>query len=234
MKVSAVDIRAYTYNPAAEEEPALPAVPKPPGEDNDVAAILERSRKDAEDAVKSKASGPTDHSGRLTRQLVAAQFQSEVYSIITEAHKNLADWLRAAAGGDGKAMAVIKRLNKLIRRASRKVGDLNKEDLVRQKRQRAERKEQENIAQQLRAELRRKTEERKKREKGYLRDEQRIGTIQPHFPKPMSPAELEAKILALSAAMDQAASFAGAEPAGVAGLDGGETAAAETGAPAAE
>ena len=231
MKVGAADIRAYTYNPA--EEPTPPAAPKPPGEEYDLAAILERSKKDAEDAVQSKVTGPVDHSGRLTRQLVAARYQSEVYAVISEAHKNLADWLRAAAGGDGKAMAAVKRLNKLIRRATRKVGDLNREDIIRQKQRHAEKNEQEGIARQFRAELRRKIEERRKREKGYLRDTQRTETMQPNFPKPMSPAALEAKVLALAAAMEQAAA-AGAESVNLAGSDGGETAAAEADAPAAE
>ena len=144
MNVSSIGqqfIEQYNVNTAvnavqmAEEGQTLLAAAEPKADGNDLAAIFERSEQSTQQTEKAK--GPTDHSAALTRRLVAAKYQGEVQSIISEAFKNLSECLQAAAGGDAKAMAAVKRLNKLIRRASRKIGDLNKEDLIRQQQKRA-------------------------------------------------------------------------------------------------
>jgi hypothetical protein len=198
--IASTIIQSYQNSSVPPEEPP-PSFMEFFDAQSDLAAIFERSGKD-EKAIQQKPSGPSDRSGALTRRLVEAKYQGEVYAIISEAHKNLSEWLEAAIGGDAKAMAAVRRLNKLIRRASRKVSDLNKEDILRERHNRAEKKQMEAQAAQIRAELKRKIAERKQREQGYMRSaRQQNGIGGPHFPKPMSPAALEAKVMALAGAM---------------------------------
>ncbi|MDR0324634.1 MAG: hypothetical protein LBI19_00890 [Oscillospiraceae bacterium] len=250
MRIGAVDTQMRSYVPTAAAEQTAPAT----GFFDEPAAILDLTAQEeaknpwdlnqkqyeaakAEKTAQPTGNGPADHSGRLTRRLVAARYQGEVYSIISEAYKNLSEWLQAAAGGDSNAMAAIKRLNRLIRRSSRKIGDLNKEDTLRDKQKRAEKAELELRAREIKAELRRIMAERKRREQTYLRDAQRTDDNGPTFPKPLSPAALEAKMLALATAMGQMSAgttAAAAEPAVTADAGGGEAAAAEADAPAAE
>jgi hypothetical protein len=188
------------------------------------AATLELSRASAE-GDGAGSSGLKDKSGALTRRLVAAGFQGEVRVIITEAYDNLSEWLKAAMSGGkeaGKAFAAIRRLNRLIQRSQRKIGDLDKEDMIRQKQARAEQKQQEMRVKQLKVELYRRAEERKMREKRYLRDAgEPAGNQRENASPDLSPAALQAKINALAAAMAQLT--APPPPAG------GEAVAAESG-----
>lgn len=171
-------------------------------------------KKALEDAEKTSAVQPNknaleDNSGTLTRRLVAAISQEEVLSVISEAFKNMSAVRMAAAMGEGKdakkAFAIIKRLNKLIARAQRKMKDLGKEAMLLQKRQRAEKRKQEFFAKQIREELERHIRERKQREKTYLRDARplREEDYAQSGPEPMTRAELEAKVMVLSQSMAQ-------------------------------
>ena len=137
-----------------------------------------------------------DHSGRLTKRLVAAKSKEEVHSILADAYKNLGDALKAAAGGDEKALEIVKRINKLIRRANRKVRDLSKEDELRRKEKSAKKKELEQLAKQLELELKQKIEERKKRERKYLKDANEKEKPK-HPPAIQSSATLNIKMQAL-------------------------------------
>ena len=119
---------------------------------------------------ENKSSGIDDPSGRLTRMLVSAKSSEEIYTILSQAYKSLGEALTASASGDEKAMEVVRRLNKLIRRATRKLRDFSKENDMRLEQKRAEKKRLELLAKQLEEELKRKIAERKKREKKYLID----------------------------------------------------------------
>ena len=142
----------------------------------------------------SKGSGVDDHSGRLTKMLVAARSPEEVQAVLSQAYKNLGDALKAAAGGDEDAMAVVKRLHKLIRRANRKTRDLMKEGATRKKQKNAEREKLEQLSKQLELELKIKIAERKQREKKYLLDAH-LPSNKKHNPlNGVSAAALEAKI----------------------------------------
>ncbi len=170
---------------------------------------LKKALEDAEktSAVQSNKNALEDNSGTLTRRLVAAISQEEVLSVISEAFKNMSAVRMAAAMGEGKdakkAFAIIKRLNKLIARAQRKMKDLGKEAMLLQKRQRAEKRKQEFFAKQIREELERHIRERKQREKTYLRDARPLREEAQSGPEPMTRAELEAKVMALSQSMAQ-------------------------------
>ena len=117
-----------------------------------------------------KSNNLDDSTGRLTRMLVASRSVQEVQAVISQAYKNLGDVLKAAAGGDEKAMGIMKRLHKLIRRANRKVSDLTKEDTMRKKQKRAEKDRLEQLAKEIEDELKRRIARRKDREKKYLTD----------------------------------------------------------------
>jgi hypothetical protein len=196
------DIKTPAQLPAEPEGKAAAAPPP-----DEVAATLEfsESSRAEKSAVNQKSPGPTDHSGRLTQRLVAASFQLEVHSIISEAYQNLSDWYKAAMGGgedSKKAFAAIRRLNRLIQRAQRKIGDLDKEDLLRAERKRAEKQQQEHRAKQIEQDLSRRMHERKQREQRYLRSAGEQQGVK--FPNPyISPAALQAKIAALAESMSQ-------------------------------
>ena len=123
-----------------------------------------------EKKTSKKSSGVDDHSGRLTRMLVSAKSREEVHAVLSEAYKNLGEAIQAAAGGDKDAAEIVRRLNKLIRRANRKIRDLSKESDIKQREKRAERQKHEQLEKLLERELKQKLAERKKREKQYLRD----------------------------------------------------------------
>ena len=169
-----------------------------------------------------------DESRKLTRRLVAAKTTLEVQDVLSAAHKNKMDLHMAAAQGDKRAAAIIRRLNRLISRGNRKVRDLNKEQIMLIKQQQAEAKAKEQIAKKLRDELKRTQIERTNRERRYLRD--RLEDDEENSPmiSGASQAATEAKIMALAQAMaslssvisggDMSFSDSGAE---LSGSDGG-------------
>lgn len=231
---SAVTADARDDAPALWEEPAATLelswdAARAKGEKDPFRERFDLTKKTdkAKEASAQKSPGPQDVSGMLTRRLVASGSQGEVRAIIAEAYQSLSDWLTAAMGGGpdaNKAWGVIKRLNKLIRRAQRKVSDLTKEDMLRVKQKRAEKERQHLHAKQIRQELYRRIQERKLREKRYLRD------AHPHKEQKgggpdLSPAALQEKINALATGLSQLTSPppAAAAPDG----GGGEAASAE-------
>ncbi|MCL2002885.1 MAG: hypothetical protein FWG72_02640 [Oscillospiraceae bacterium] len=206
----------YTVPPPVPEaaEAGFPAPFEEP------AATLELSRPEA-GAKDAKTPGPKDASSRLTRRLVAAAFQGEVRSIISEAYENLSEWIKAAMSGDEKAMAAIRRLNKLIHRANRKIGDLDREDVLRLKQRQAEKRQQDFRAGQIERELHRRIQERKLRERRYLNDRQNDEEKQGPAVPESSPAALQAKIHALAAALAQLTAAPLPAPADSGAVDGG-------------
>ena len=142
-----------------------------------------------------------DESRKLTRRLVAAKTTLEVQDVLSAAHKNKMNLHMAAAQGDKKAAAIIRRLNRLISRGNRKVRDINKEQMMLIRQQQAEAKEQAQIAKKLRDELKRTQIERTNRERRYLRD--RLEDDEENAPviSGAPQAATEAKIMALAQAM---------------------------------
>ena len=178
---------------------------------------------------QGNSGGPKDETQRLTRALVAAKTRMEVQNVLSEVYKNLFPWQMAAAKGDEKAAAVVRKLNKLISRSNRKIRDLNKEDSIRLRKERAEKKEQKHLEEKARLELKRAEQERKQREKKYLHEPETGNHKSPGIPGP-SLAVTEAKIRALAQQMAQISSMTG-NP-GAPGLDGSAVAADGGGAAA--
>lgn len=169
---------------------------------------MKTTRADAAEKAKARQkNGSKDNSGSLTKRLVSAETPEEVRLVLSEAFQNLAELRLASMSEDPKearaAMAGIKRLNRLIRRAQRKLSDLGKENLLRQKTRQAEKQQQEQRAEEIKQELRRRLIERKSREKGYLRDINRQTDARGQDPFGMASPALEAKIAALAEMMAQ-------------------------------
>jgi len=143
---------------------------------------------------------PPDETARLTRMLVAAKSTLEVQSVLADTFNHMREWQKLAAEGDKKAIAVVRKLNRLASRGHRKVRDLNKEQLLLQRQQKAEEAEKEQIAQRLRDELKQAELIRKQRERRYLQERDDYNEEEPDEIGP-SMAATEAKIRALAAAM---------------------------------
>jgi len=156
---------------------------------------------DAKELGAENDGRPPDETGRLTRMLVAARSSLEVQSVLADAFNHMREWQKLAAEGDKKAIAVVRKLNRLVSRGHRKVRDLNKEQLLLQRQQKAEKAEQEQIAQRLRTELEQAERMRKQRERRYLQDRDDYNEEDEPTEFGPSTAATEAKIRALAAAM---------------------------------
>ena len=171
-----------------------------------IMADIEAQRAESDD----EGSGIKDETRRLTRMLVSARTQLDVLEVLSQAHNNKVELLMAAAHGDEKAKMILRRLDRLIRRGHRKMRDLATELQLLQKQQRAEKKEQEQLARKLREELKRAQLERRQRERKYLQDRDEDDEEDgPGLPAP-SLAATEAKIMALAQAMASLTGNAGA------------------------
>ena len=173
---------------------------------------------------QGNSGNPKDETQRLTRALVAAKSTIEVQNVLSEAYKCLFPLQMAAAKGDEKAAAIVRKLNKLISRTNRKIRDLNKEESLRMRKERAEKREQKNLEEQARLELKRAEQERKQREKKYLHEADTAKNKFPGIPSP-SLATTEAKIRALAQQMAQYSSMSMSAGASIPGLDGSTIAA---------
>jgi len=115
-----------------------------------------------------------DISRRLTRQLVASTTQFQVQLILGEAHNKLGELRMVAMSGDddaiGEANALIRKLEKLIRRGNRKVTDIGKEENLKRAQEKAAKEEMLHRQKEIERELKRRYLERKNREKRYLED----------------------------------------------------------------
>ena len=118
-----------------------------------------------------------DNSASLTRRLVNASKQFEVRQVIGEAFKNISQLRLAVAFADEKdakiARALIRRLERLIRRGNKKVTDLNREDGMERRKKKAESEQKEKLAKAIEEELRLRVRQRKSRERGYLNGAQK-------------------------------------------------------------
>ena len=164
-----------------------------------LAGIMAPAVQGAEQTEAEDGGRPSDETGRLTRMLVAAKSTLEVQSVLADAFNHMREWQKLAAEGDKKALAVVRRLNKLVSRGNRKVRDLNREQLLLQRQKKAEEAEQKQIEQRLRDELDRAKRLRKMRERRYLQERTDDNEDEPTESGP-SMAATEAKIQALAAA----------------------------------
>ena len=161
--------RRDEQNPEQHDEPAaMLDLSK-----NALKKLSDRKLQKDRGAEKAEAQGegrPPDKTGRLTRMLVAAKSTVEVQSVLAEVFNHMQEWIKLAAEGDKKAMAVVRKLNKLVSRGNRKIRDLNKEQVMLERQQKAEKAQQEQIEQRLRDELERAKRKRKQRERRYLQE----------------------------------------------------------------
>jgi len=209
-------------------------------EQDDVFLSLLESQRDEE--VNQGSEPLEDASRRLTRQLVSANTQFVVQLIIGEAHQHLVKLRMVAMSGDEEAIseanAIIRRLEKLIRRGNRKVTDLGYEERLQRDQAKAEKEERIHRAKEIERELKRRYLERKKREERYLEDrddddDSDVGVIKgkPVNPNTRLDAAAEAKIAAQAKAMAAAEASAGQSvgSGGISSGTGGSNSAASAG-----
>jgi len=184
-------------------------------QDDESAAILEfteetrerlstKSLRETERTEATESEGedirPTDETRKLTRMLVAAKTQDEVQGVLMDTYNHLREWQKLAANGDKVAIKVVRKLNRLVSRGNRKITDLNKEMLMHQRQQRAEKAEKNQQAKRLELELKEAQRERKARERRYLRERDDDNEDEESEFGPTM-AETEAKIRQLAAQM---------------------------------
>jgi len=159
----------------------------------------------AEAAAAAEGGGeevrPSDDTRKLTRLLVAARTPYDVQNVLADTFNHMREWQKLAANGDEEAIKVVRKLNRLVSRGNRKITDLNKEIVMHQRQQRAEKAEKNQQAKRLELELKEAQRERKARERRYLqeRDDEHEDEESTEFGPSM--AETEAKIRQLSAKM---------------------------------
>jgi len=173
-------------------------------------SILNQPAREAENQNENN-SGVDDPTRKLTRRLVAASNINQVHTVLSEAYKAMGEVIQAMAHGDENATNILRRLNKLIRRATRKVRDLNNEDQLKVKEARAREKEIQELARQIEMELKRKYKERKQREKKYLQDKDHDDNETTEIPSNISmPSSAQIKAMAYKAAQAAVASYSSA------------------------
>lgn len=124
------------------------------------------------DNLFGTTSRPQDSAPQLTQRLVGACTQFDVRTILSDVNKQLVSLrIIASIGKGGDAMlaaAYVKKLEKLAGRARKKIQDLDKEDMLRLRKAKAERKKQRQRAEEIKEELRKKQMLRYMKEKSYL------------------------------------------------------------------
>lgn len=117
---------------------------------------------------------PHDPSGGLTARLVSAGVESQVGAVIAEAGSSISSLRMVAAQGEGddadKARAYIKKLEKLIQRARRKITDLRGEDVAKSRQRKAEQQHKQKRVEKIKYQLKQKQVRRAARENSYLLD----------------------------------------------------------------
>jgi len=161
----------------------------------------ERAEAAAAAQGEGEAERPSDDTRKLTRMLVAARTPYDVQNVLADTFNHMREWQKLAANGDEEAIKVVRKLNRLVSRGNRKITDLNKEIVMHQRQQRAEKAEKNQQAKRLELELKEAQRERKARERRYLqeRDDEHEDEESTEFGPSM--AETEAKIRQLSAKM---------------------------------
>ena len=117
---------------------------------------------------------PKNFSSAMTHRLVGANSQMMVRQIISKVNSEMINLRFVAAGNDSNARAAeaqLRRLQKVINRANRKLRDLDIEDNLKIEHIRAERAKKKDLAEKLATKLRKERTIRYARENGYLIEE---------------------------------------------------------------
>lgn len=121
------------------------------------------------------ASAPTDSVGQLASMLARARTPIDVRQVASKAERALAN-LRTASvscsdSDKDKIAQMIRRMKTLIKRIHKKLSQLNKEEQMERRIQKAEKEMAAERAKQLREELRIKRKRRRREEENYARKE---------------------------------------------------------------
>lgn len=170
--------------------------------------------KDDAGKFQLQTSKPKDSSSQLTKRLVNASGQVEVRQVVAKASSEMVNLKMIAAVGNKEdaavARAAIRRLERLIGRAQRKIRDLDDEDILRVRKAKAEKQRESKKAEEIKKELRERMAKRQMRERGYLLDKRADGRPCRSQSDPTNPSiQLDAATEAVIAA--QAEAIASAE-----------------------
>jgi len=163
--------------------------------------LKENERAEAAEDEEGEGERPSDETRKLTRMLVAAKTPDEVQSVLMDTYGHMREWQKLASQGDKEAIKVVRKLNRLVSRGNRKITDLNKEMVMHQRQQRAEKAERNQEARRLENELKEAQRERKARERRYLQDRDDDNDDEESSEFGPTMAETEAKIRQLAGAM---------------------------------
>lgn len=143
----------------------------------DPVGFLERYSYQSKPGSVKLSSKARNSAGELTSRLVMATSEQQVRSVVADAHSKLANLRLIAALGDDdeaqKAQACIGKLEKLLGRARVKIRDLRDEDVIKRRQRKAEENRQDERAEQIKTQLRKKRIARGTKENGYLIDARR-------------------------------------------------------------
>lgn len=181
---------------------------------------------------------PKDTSANLTKRLVSSHGQFEVRQILSEASADIVKIkMVAALSSDSEyikaAQAYVKRLEQVINRCGRKIKDLDGEDILKMQKMKAEKRQQEKSAEEIKKELRKQQMARMMKEHSYLTDAaesdgQDDGKKRAYDPNRRLDTATEVAI-AIQAQIMAAAQAAVADTPAAADSGGGGTAAAASG-----
>lgn len=185
-------------------------------------------------SFKLSTSKPSDKTAQLAQRLVSAGGAFEVRMVISDAAKEMLNLRMTAAFGEGQdkitAQRIIRKLDKLINNATKKIDSLGQEEQLSRQHARAEKNKQEERAREIKAELRRKVQQRKQKERKWLSEAKR--SVEGNQPFTGLPADESQKLdvateaeIAMQAEAQAAAEVAAESGAGTGGgelaLDGG-------------
>lgn len=166
--------------PSGETENTVSDSSKASGADEE--ELLVSSLKDAEKTSqgsaasgKMKSSLPDDSVGQLAAELSHAETRLDVNQVLSKATRALASLKMSAYTCEGadakKALQMIKRMEKLIKRIQKKLKQLSKEEQMELQQKKAEKEKEVQKARQIREELRSKRRRRRRDERNYAMKE---------------------------------------------------------------
>lgn len=142
---------------------------------------------------KIRSSLPDDQVGALAIQLANSQTKLDVQQVSAKALRSLASLKMCCISCDEKdkkkALQMIRRTEKLIKRIRTKMRCLTKEEDLEKRRKKAEKKEQEQEARELQDELRSRQRKRRREEWDYaLKESTQNNNSSDNIPLPVSSA----------------------------------------------
>lgn len=135
---------------------------------------LQRSVSESSDnsgGFQMKSSGSDNSVGQLAAELARAETKIDVQQVLSKATRALASLKMSAYASQGedakKALQMIKRMEKLIKKIQKKLKNLSKEEQLENEQKKAEKQKEAEKVKQIREELRTRRKRRHREEREY-------------------------------------------------------------------